>query len=128
MLKILLGAAFFLAASGLAPGEDAAPSASHDALYELQAAAIRENRSAVAHWGYEPENYKHWSTHSNRLIPIYSFGTGGAGKGIDLDGYTGAGSVYRDAARIRELYGYDPPETLNANSEYCDQTDVYRIQ
>ncbi len=60
--------------------------------------------------------------------PIYTFGTKGAGKGVDLESYTGANSLYRRADAIRQLYGYDAPETLNPTAEYCDQTDLYRIQ
>jgi alkaline phosphatase len=109
------------------PAPGAKPESS-DALRTLQTEAIAANQSPAAHWGTDPANYKQWGTHSNRLIPLYTFGTAGAGKGIDLDFYTGANSVYRNAAGIHELYGYDSPNSLNPAAEYCDQTDVYRIQ
>lgn len=128
MMRLSLSSAVVLLGLAVAFGEDSDTATTHDALYELQASAVRENRSPVAHWGYEPENYKHWGTHSNRLIPVYTFGTRSAGRGIDLADYTGSSSLYRDAGRIRELYGYDPPQTVNPAAEYCDQTDVYRIQ
>ncbi|HVJ86718.1 MAG TPA: alkaline phosphatase [Caulifigura sp.] len=99
-----------------------------DPIAELQTAAATKNVSEFGHWGHDPENYKFWSTHSNRLIPIYTFGTKGAGKGVDLDSYMGENSLYRKADRIKELYGYDAPDTLNPKAEYCDQTDIYRIQ
>ena len=99
-----------------------------DPIAELQAAAVKSNSSDFGHWGHDPSNYKMWGTHSNRLIPIYTFGTKGAGKGVDLDSYTGANSLYRNEGKIKELYGYDAPDTLNSKAEYCDQTDIYRIQ
>jgi alkaline phosphatase len=99
-----------------------------DPIRDLQSAATKDNKSAMGHWGHDPDNYRLWSSHSNRLIPIYTFGTKGAGKGVDLDSYIGANSRYRNSEKIQELYGYDPPETLNPAAEYCDQTDIYRIQ
>jgi len=118
--------ALALSCSGLGAAEPEAPNG--DYLRDIQTAATRDNRSPIAHWGYDPENYRLWSTHSNRLIPIYTFGTKGSGAGIDLSSYTGANSRYRDAAKIRDLFGYDPPETLNPAADYCDQTDIYRLQ
>ncbi len=118
---VVLGAAAFLHAAEPAVGQK-------DPIAELQAAAATQNSSEMGHWGHDPKNYKQWGSHSNRLIPIYTFGTKGAGNGVDLDRYTGANSLYRKAERIQELYGYDAPETVNPAAEYCDQTDIYRIQ
>ena len=98
-----------------------------DPLAKLQAAAAKENFSDFGHWGHDPKNYKMWGSHSNRLIPIYTFGTKGAGKGSTsrLHGrqqpVSAAGAVKR-ALRLRA------PETVNPSAEYCDQTDIYRIQ
>src|SRR5690606_35319776 len=69
-----------------------------------------------------------WTTHSNRLIPVYSYGTRGAGDGIDLDSYTGPNSLYRDEAKLTRLYGRTPYLTKNNAAEYMDQTDVFRLQ
>ena len=104
------------------------PQEETDTLYSLQSAAIAANQTLIAHWGVDPSNYKAWSTHSNRLIPVYTFGTAGAGAGIDLESYVGEQSVYRDAARLSRLYGYAPPETLDPEAEYCDQTDIAKLQ
>lgn len=60
-------------------------------------------------------------SHSNRLIPIYSFG-------VDLASVSGSNSAYRDETRIRRLYGFVPDDTLNPAADYFDQTDVYRLQ
>lgn len=97
-------------------------------LSELQRDAVTNNQSPAAHWGPDPSKYVSWSTHTNRLIPVYTFGTEGAGPGIDLGSYTGENSAYRDEARVRSLYGYVPKHTISSDANYMDQTDVYRIQ
>lgn len=61
--------------------------------------------------------------HSNRLIPVYAFG-----RKIDLSSVTGKNSRYRDAEKIRELYGVLPENTLNPDADYADQSDLYRVQ
>lgn len=104
-------------------GADAA-----DFIRDLQTAAIAAGNSPVGYWGAEPEKYTAWGTHSNRLIPVYTFGTRGAEKGIDLDGYTGPNSAYRSEAAIRQIYGKVPTNTLNPDAEYLDQTDLATLQ
>ena len=99
-----------------------------DHLREVQETAIRNGKSSVAHWGVDPKNYKEWGTHSNRLIPVYTFGTKGAGPGVDLGGYIGANSAYRNAAKLKTIYGRVPTNTLNPDAEYCDQTDLASLQ
>lgn len=99
-----------------------------DYLEELQNSAIINGSSEVAHWGVMPEKYTEWGTHSNRLIPVYTFGTYGAGKGIDLRDYTGVNSLYRHADAIRRIYGFLPPRTVNPAAEYLDQTNICDIQ
>jgi alkaline phosphatase len=94
----------------------------------LQTHAIERGWSPVAHWGRNPRDYTQWSSHSNRLVPVYTFGTHGAGKGIDLNDYTGTNSPYRSEAAIKRIYGFLPPSTLNPNAEYLDQTNVFDIQ
>lgn len=99
-----------------------------DHLRDLQTAAIKIGSSPVAHWGVDPKNYKEWGTHSNRLIPIYTFGTRGAGEGVDLDSYLGKNSAYRSDAKLKAIYGRVPTNTLNPNADYCDQTDLAALQ
>lgn len=99
-----------------------------DPIAEIQAKAVEEGKSPVAHWGPDPNTYIGWSSHSNRLIPIYTFGTKGAGEGIDLDSYMGENSVYRQADKIKALYGQVPEGTLVPDAEYCDQTNIFDIQ
>ena len=93
-----------------------------DHLRDLQTAAIKNGQSPVAHWGVDPKNYKEWGSHSNRLIPVYTFGTLGAGEGVDLNSYLGKNSAYRSEAKLKTIYSRVPSNTLNLAAEYCDQT------
>ncbi len=99
-----------------------------DPIRDLQTDAVRNKQSEVAHWGFDPQDYSNWTSHSLRLIPVYTFGTKGAGAGIGLDSYTGANSPYRDADALRRIYGYMPENTLNPKADYCDQTNIADIQ
>lgn len=99
-----------------------------DFIRELQSAAIRTGSSPLGHWGLDPKKYTAWGTHSNRLIPVYTFGTRGAGAGADLESYAGANSAYRNADALREIYGKVPASTLNPAADYLDQTDLARLQ
>ena len=105
-----------------------AESTTRDTLRDLQSKATASNRSSVAYWGTDPHNYMGWGTHTNRLIPVYTFGTAGGGPGIDLRDYLGPRSIYRSAEHIRGLYGALPVGTLNPDADYCDQTDIARLQ
>ncbi|MCE9528835.1 MAG: alkaline phosphatase [Planctomycetales bacterium] len=99
----------------------AVPATGADHLRDLQTAAIQEKKADWGHWGPNPDKYSSWTTHSNRLIPLYSFG-------MDLSSCRGENSVYRDREKLEKLYGYLPEGTLNPKAEYFDQTDVYRLQ
>lgn len=99
-----------------------------DPIRDLQAKAVEEGKSPAAHWGNDPKNYTAWGTHSNRLIPVYAFGTKGAGQGIDLESYTGPRSAYRREDAIRKIYGKVPSNTRNPAADYMDQTDIAALQ
>jgi len=99
-----------------------------DHIFDLQNAAVKKGSADFGHWGWEKDNYKLWSTHSNRLIPVYTFGTLNKGDGVDLSDYTGENSVYRSPAGIRKLYDYVPLGTVNPSAEYLDQTNIADIQ
>jgi alkaline phosphatase len=92
-----------------------------DPVRDLQAAAEATGRAAWGHWGDEPGRYAAWSNHSNRLIPVYAFGT-------TLAAVSGTNSPYRDPRRLAGLYGRMPEDTLNPEADYFDQTDVHRLQ
>lgn len=111
-ISVLLATGFVL---------NAPPPARADHLRELQSRAIAEGRADWGHWGANPDKYSDWKTHSNRLIPVYTFGIG-------LDAVAGEKSVYRDAARLETLYGRLPEATVNPQAEYFDQTDVHALQ
>jgi alkaline phosphatase len=99
-----------------------------DPIRDLQAEAVEQGRSPVMFWGTDPEKYSTWTSHSNRLIPVYTFGTKGAGAGIDLSSYQGENSPYRSEEALRKLYGRMPENTLNPSAEYFDQANLGEIQ
>lgn len=99
-----------------------------DWMQDLQAKAIATDSCEAAHWGPDPERYSSCTSHTNRLIPVYTYGTANAGKGVDLTSYTGENSVYRDPARLRRLYKNDAEDTVSETAEYMDQTNVFDLQ
>src|SRR5258708_18660997 len=121
-LMTLRSAVLFLAVTS------AAAAGADDFVRKVQTAAIAEGRSPLGHWGPDPANYSAWKTHTNRLIPVYTFGTRGGGRGIDLDDYAGANSAYRNAVSLERIYGRVPTNTLNPHADYMDQTDIAAIQ
>jgi alkaline phosphatase len=95
--------------------------AAPDRIRQMQADAEAAGRASWGYWGDQPRKYVSHSSHSNRLIPVYSFG-------MNLDAVSGTNSVYRDAGKLESLYGRLPDHTLNPEAEYFDQTDIYRLQ
>ncbi len=86
----------------------------------------RERKVArVYHFGSQGPGdiFSNHRSHSNRLIPVYVFG-----RKADLGSVTGKNSRYRDAQKIKELYGVLPEHTLNSEAEYADQSDLFRVQ
>ena len=99
-----------------------------DYLRDLQTDAIKLNRADFGHWGPDPDNYKLWSSHSNRLIPVYTFGTMTGPEQVDLRSYEWVKSPYRSEVELQRIYGRVPAETLNPHAEYFDQTNLFQIQ
>lgn len=99
-----------------------------DPIRDLQNAAIDANKSPVAHWGLDPDNYTQWTSHSLRLVPVYTFGTAGGGPGVDLNAYIGAHSPYRTESGVRSLYGHVPSNTVNPHADYGDQCALADLQ
>ncbi len=128
MARSLVSLAAILFLSFPVHAAEPAQDESIDFIAELQADAIQQDRSSVAHWGIDPEKYTQWGSHSNRLIPVYAFGTKGAGKGIDLDDYQGSNSPYRSEDALEEIYGFVPTATVDPNADWLDQTNVFDIQ
>ncbi len=104
------------------------PAMSADPIRELQNRAIADKQADFGYWGTNPETYITWSSHSNRLIPVYTFGTLNGGPGIDLRSYTGANSPYRSQSQLERIYGRTPTNSLNPDAEYLDQTSVFELQ
>jgi alkaline phosphatase len=120
----VLTAAFGLMAgysNGQPPEAPSVGLAAADPIRAMEARAEATGRAAWGHWGDQPNSYISWSNHSNRLIPVYTFG-------MLLDAVAGPKSVYRDAAALTALYGRLPDETLNPEADYFDQTDIHRLQ
>ncbi|MDE0935906.1 MAG: alkaline phosphatase [Mariniblastus sp.] len=92
-----------------------------DLLRQFQFQATVLEKTDWVHWGDRKGIYSKWTSHSNRLIPVYSYGG-------SLESIKGANSCYRDEAKLKEIYLTDPVDTLNSSAEYFDQTDVYRLQ
>ncbi len=104
-----------------ADGTPSSAAESNDAMREMQSEAVRNQAAPWAHWGVMPDKYSSWLNHSNRMIPLYTFG-------MTLDSLRDEGSVYADAERLKKLYGEVPSGTVNPQANYFDQTDVYRLQ
>lgn len=102
--------------------------AAGDWVRDLQTKAVEQGRADFGHWGIDPGNYVLWGTHSNRLIPVYTFGTTTGDPKLNLDNYQGPHSLYRQAAELKRLYGRVPTQTLCETATYLDQTNIYDLQ
>jgi len=99
-----------------------------DRIKEIQADAVahKDDKAPRAyHFGSQGPGdvFSNHASHSNRLIPIYTFG-----RKVDLGAVTGPHSIYRDPARLEALYGFAPERTVNPAAEYADQSDLHRVQ
>lgn len=92
-----------------------------DPIRELQVQAVAANFAEWGYWGTDPGKYMGWTNHSNRLIPVWTYGG-------TLDRFQGSRSTYRNPVRLQELYGEVPKQTLNPSADYFDQTDIFRLQ
>ena len=92
-----------------------------DYLRTLQAKSASAEKSDWIFWGDKIGTFSTWKNHSNRLIPVYTFGG-------DLDAISGKRSVYHKEERLKKLYGKVPPQTLNEDADYFDQTQLYTLQ
>ena len=99
-----------------------------DSLAGIQRAAMTDKSSDVGYWGIDPEVWSGWTSHSNRLIPVYTYGTSQTEGATNLDHYTGERSSYRDEGRLQHLYGRVPEQTVDASATWMDQTDIARLQ
>ena len=101
---------------------DAGTGQPEDAMRALQQDEASNNVRAYGHWGDLPEGYSNWTNHTNRLIPVYTFG-------ITLSSLREKGSVFADPKRLSELSERPSNvESLNLQATYFDQTDLYKLQ
>lgn len=117
--RLNLFVSLFVSLSGV--GSLLAQQPREDLLRQFQFQATVLGKTDWIHWGDRKGTYSNCTNHSNRLIPVYSYG-------LSLESVQGENSCYRDEAKLRGIYLTDPIETLNPSAEYFDQTDVYRLQ
>ena len=79
----------------------------------------------VYHFGSQgpADVFSNHGSHSNRMVPVYVFG-----RKADLGSVTGENSRYRDAEKVKAVYGFLPENTVNPHAVYADQSDLYRVQ
>ena len=92
-----------------------------DRMRVLQTQAIEKKSATWGYWGPSPATYSGWTSHTNRLTPIYVFGG-------NLSENCGSNSLFRDAGRVESLLGADSRRSVNPDADYCDQTDIFRLQ
>ena len=92
-----------------------------DFLRKMQFEAVENDSANWIHWGARKDKFSNWTNHSNRLIPVYTFG-------VSLKAYRGKESVYRSKEKLKKIYGVVPKDTYNRDARYLDQTDIYRLQ
>ncbi len=92
-----------------------------DFLRKMQFEAVENDSANWIHWGDRKDKFSNWTNHSNRLIPVYTFG-------VSLKAYRGKESVYRSKEKLKKIYGVVPKDTYNRDARYLDQTDIYRLQ
>jgi len=68
-----------------------------DFIRQLQKDAVKSKKADWIHWGDKPGEFSNWQQHSNRLIPVYTFG-------MSLDSIEGDNSVYHSKKKIESLY------------------------
>ena len=90
-------------------------------LREFQFRAVELNSANWIHWGDQASRFSNWTTHSNRLVPVYTWG-------LSLESVKDENSPYRDETQIKEIYGSLPAKTLNPEASYFDQSQIYELQ
>jgi alkaline phosphatase len=122
-----LATALALTLAAAAAQDPTADADLNDRLKLFQTANVKSARQSidrVYHFGSQgrPGPFSNHTTHSNRLIPVYAFGSK-----LDLGSVTGKNSVYRDAGRLKALYGFAPEHTVNPEADYADQSNLHAV-
>ena len=122
---------FVVAPLAISHGEEKTANINADAAdipKQRQAEAIAEDKSPLGYWGKDADKYTGWKSHSNRLIPVYAYGTRDAGAGVDVNSYFGDNSPYRSEQKVQSLYGNLPEKTVNPHAVWMDQTNLFDMQ
>lgn len=119
--RTLLASLGFLASCICEAGLLAQEPTHTDYAKELQRVAWSRGVAEWGHWGLDPLKYSSWTSHSNRLVPVYLFGG-------TLSEYLPEPSPYTSPDRLQKIYSYVPAGTVNAEAKYRDQTDIYEMQ
>lgn len=133
-LSLLLTALLAAVVSPVMAGDDAkvtatvTPARGVDWSGIRQHMAMTEGFAEFGYWGTDRSVYTNWTSHSNRLIPVYTFGTLGGPSGVDLTSYMGDKSPYRSESAVQRLYGYVPDKTVRADADWMDQTNIFDLQ
>lgn len=125
-LALMAAAGASLAATACAQAPPAAIAT--DKLKDLQTqyvvtSAVKEAR--VYHFGSQGAGdvFSNHGSHSNRMVPVYAFGSK-----VDLGSVMGEKSRYRDAEKVKKVFGFVPANTVNPHAGYADQSDLYHVQ
>ena len=104
------------------PAKSQPPAADQtDAMRALQRRAAATQFPVYGHWGLDATKYSSWNEHSNRLVPVYTFG-------LTLSDWRDRGSLYADARRLKTLERSSETSSINPTAMYFDETDVYQLQ
>ncbi len=78
----------------------------------------------VYHFGSQGAGdvYSNHGSHSNRQVPVYVWG-----RKADLGSIMGENSSYRDAEKVKRLYGFLPENTVNPEATYGDQSELRKV-
>ena len=90
---LLIRLTIFCVVLACLPHHDSVGQEEFDYLREFQYRAVALNQSDWIHWGDRVGTFTNWKNHSNRLIPVYSYG-------LRLKSVKGKNSCYRDAKRL----------------------------
>jgi alkaline phosphatase len=119
-LQLVLCLTWCAAATAQTAEAPSSDDAQADLVKQLQTDAIRNKRADWGHWGPRSDIYNGYQRHSNRLIPVYTFGG-------TLDELRKQ-NPYHSEQRLEQLFGRVPDATLNPHAEYLDQTQIYTLQ
>ena len=106
---------FFISLHGLFYGLLGAQEIPECNLREFQFRAVELNSANWIHWGDQASRFSNWTTHSNRLVPVYTWG-------LSLESVKDENSPYRDETQIKEIYGSLPAKTASGYQSFAGQS------